>query len=395
MLGRHQLPAYSPLPARATAAAVRGLFARGDRCLEPVRETLKSALRASDVLLTDSGTSALALALRVAARRTNGASVALPAYGCYDLATAAVGADCSVMLYDLDPATLSPDLSSLERVLLDGARTVVVAHLFGIPVDVASAQRLANAHGALLVEDAAQGAGATWCGQSLGTFGCMSILSFGRGKGTTAGHGGALAFRGADGIGEGERLPPPGPMDELRAVFGVAGLWLLARPSVYWLPAALPFLRLGETVYQPPAPALALGAVGASVLAATLPLARPEAVSRRSIASRLRVRLEAAGLSGCRGVDGGEPSYLRLPVVSGRVRRVAGLPRARRLGIMSGYPRVLTDLTGFGARCGNDRGRFPGAAELAERLFTLPTHSRLAEPDVQALEQWIDTVAES
>ena len=67
---------------------------------------------------------------------------------------------------------------------------VVVAYLYGIPFDTAPVRAAAGAVGAWLIEDAAQGAGASFRGRALGAFGDLSMLSFGRGKGVTAGRGG-------------------------------------------------------------------------------------------------------------------------------------------------------------------------------------------------------------
>src|SRR5207344_1715359 len=105
---------------------------------------------ASDVLLTDSGTSALRLALEGALRERPRSSVALPAYSCYDLATAVIGARARIQLYDVDPRTLSPDLQSLERTLEAGAGVVVVGHLWGVPVALDAVQQLCSRAGALL-----------------------------------------------------------------------------------------------------------------------------------------------------------------------------------------------------------------------------------------------------
>jgi dTDP-4-amino-4,6-dideoxygalactose transaminase len=90
--------------------------------------------------------------------------VALPGYTCYDVATAAVGADARILLYDLDPETLAPDWGSLERTLEAGAGVVVLAPLYGYPFDWSAGEALAARHDAILVEDAAQGAGGTWRG---------------------------------------------------------------------------------------------------------------------------------------------------------------------------------------------------------------------------------------
>jgi hypothetical protein len=67
------------------------------------------------------------------------------------------------------------------------------------------------------------------------------------------------------------------------------------------------------------------------------------------------------------------------------VRAAAG----KELGIWPSYPRSLADLAGFGERRVNAGDSFPGARELADRLVTLPVHSRLSPRDLDALERWI------
>src|SRR5690606_25328323 len=99
------------------------------------------------------------LALRLATAERGSRRIALPAYGCYDLATACDGAEVEVLLYDIDPETLGPDWTSLEWALAQGARTIVVAYLYGMPVDLGRVRSLAAAHQAVIIEDAAQGIG--------------------------------------------------------------------------------------------------------------------------------------------------------------------------------------------------------------------------------------------
>ena len=89
MRWRRQLPAYSPLSLRAVLAGAMGLATGGEEARRSVAATLKRHFGARDVLLTDSGTGALTLAIRACLAGKTGTMVALPAYGCYDLATAA------------------------------------------------------------------------------------------------------------------------------------------------------------------------------------------------------------------------------------------------------------------------------------------------------------------
>ena len=75
--------------------------------------------------------SALRLAIEIASEGAEDPVVALPAYSCYDVATAAIGAGVKVVLYDIDPSTLGPDWESLEKAMQVEPVALVVAHLFG------------------------------------------------------------------------------------------------------------------------------------------------------------------------------------------------------------------------------------------------------------------------
>ena len=190
MSWRRQLPAYSPLTLGAVLAGVAGLVSDADAARAAAIDALGGAFDCTEILLTASGTAALTLAIRAAIAGRAAASVALPAYGCYDLATAADGGGFPVVLYDLDPATLAPDLASVRAALNLGARAVVLAHWYGVPADPEPVRAAVQSVGGCLIEDAAQGAGARMQGRPVGVQGDLTVLSFGRGKGIAAGRGG-------------------------------------------------------------------------------------------------------------------------------------------------------------------------------------------------------------
>lgn len=386
-------PVASPLTAGAIArGAASGLGLDGGWAVREVTMWL-DGLGVQGALRTDSGTSALTLALRAAAP----ALVALPAWGCYDLATAADGADVPVWLYDLDPRTLGPADGAIEAALAAGAGVVVLAHFFGVPVDVPRVRRLADAAGALVVEDAAQGAGMTIAGRPAGAHGSLGVLSFGRGKGITGGRGGALLAgdaRGLDLLARARAACGAGTRGAAELPALVAQ-WLLARPSLYALPAALPWLRLGETVYHPPVPPRAQSACSAGVLAATLPLAAGETRRRRAHAAVLLPLLAQAGLAVPASPAGSEPGWLRLPAsFSSAAARARHLAAGRALGVMPGYPMPLARLDGFRGRVRNAGEDFPGASALADRLVTLPVHGGVGAHDLERLRRWIAATAD-
>lgn len=347
-----------------------------------------SELGCTGVRRTDSGTTALGAGLRAA----NPALVALPAWGCYDLATAAVAADVPVWLYDLDPTTLGPEPRSLANAVAAGADVVVIAHLYGVPVNV-PAVAAAFGPGVLIVEDAAQGAGIQVGGRAAGTLAPLGVFSFGRGKGITGGRGGALVangVRGAELLGRAGALLADGQRG-FRELIPLAAQWVLARPSLYGLPSSLPWLGLGETVYRHPAPWRKQSAVSAGTLAYTLQLAEREGVRRKRHAERLLAAVGVVqGLTAIRGPAGTTPGWLRLPVLFSRnAPSAAALQSGRRLGVMPAYPRILAELPALRDRLRNAEEKHPGAETLATRLVTLPTHGLLQAKDLEALEHWL------
>jgi dTDP-4-amino-4,6-dideoxygalactose transaminase len=372
-------------------AGAAGLLGGAEAARVAVTAALTRALGAADVLLTDSGTSALTLAIRGCLAVRPGAAVALPAYGCYDLATAADGALAPVVLYDLVPETLAPDPASLGRALQRGVGAVVLVHHYGVPADPDPVRAAAEQAGARLIEDAAQGAGASLRGRALGSFGDIAVLSFGRGKGSTSGRGGALLVRGTAGASVMSRAGAmaAAPLRGLKELVQLKAQWLVGRPSLYALPAALPFLKLGETIYHAPSPVRAMSDVAARTLAVTLALGKREAAVRRAHASRLMERC-GAGLTAVRVPTGAEPGYLRLPLLAAPAARAAAeSAEARAQGIMPGYRRALCALEGFAERVLNRAEEFPGARVLEKSLVTLPVHGLLSERALAAIQSWV------
>ncbi|HJS48173.1 MAG TPA: DegT/DnrJ/EryC1/StrS family aminotransferase [Gemmatimonadales bacterium] len=382
---RHLPPVHSPLDLGAVASGVRAMLRNGSGAAHSLGGAIRSRWAPDGFALTDSGTSALALALRVAAR-TTGAPAALPAYGCYDLATAVDAAGVAFTLYDVDPASLQPDLDSVRRTVAAGAGSVVAVHLFGVPVDLAALREAAGA-GAILVEDAAQGAGIQHLGRPAGAHGDLGILSFGRGKGMTGGGGGALLLNGAhlgDGFAQVVEGLAAGGRGSPGQVLALLAQWGLARPWLYALPASLPWLRLGDTIYREPHQAAQISAFSAAVVGRTLRLGHREALTRRRNVSRI-----TAALGGRAGVTpvgrvppGWEPGWLRMPVLAGRVVRDR-LGDLRRHGVYPGYPLPLSRLGGFGARDVAGGRALPGAERLASELVTLSVHSRVTSGDIE------------
>jgi perosamine synthetase len=394
---RRQPPVVSHVTASAVLAAARiaarryaGRVDRGD---EVVRSTLSTRYDARAVALTNSGTSALVIALRLAAPR---GTVALPAYGCVDLIAAAVRAKVRVRLYDVDPATLSPDLDSVRAALARGAEAVVVAHFYGYPADVPGVRALADAGGggARVIEDAAQHAGGRLSGTRLGAFGPLSVMSFGRGKGTTGGRGGALlatagagaATTGAvEAAGRAMAAPAAGWGDVVIA----SAQWALGRPGTYGIAASLPGLHLGETIYHPAGEPAALSRAAAALVRRGLPHTDSERLARAAVAESLVGQLaRVPSLHPVTAIPGSNPGYLRLAVLDEAGRRVAP-----QLGIVRSYPRPLGEEAALAPIIHRGEPDMPGAREICRKLFTLPVHEYVTRDDERRIVEWASSVA--
>jgi dTDP-4-amino-4,6-dideoxygalactose transaminase len=381
---RHQLPGFSPLP---LSAVIRGARAVLPTARDPRADLLTHLLRSHRVRegrLVDSGTSALRLGLELLAA-TEKTPVALPAFSCYDVATAAVGAGVPVVLYDIDPLTLGPDLGSLEQALDRGARSAVIAPLYGFPVGWDAIRALVDRHGAVLVEDAAQSHGGEFRGRPPGSWGDMVVFSFGRGKGWTGGGGGALLLGGGTKIEIGDDRK-----SELGMLARVTAQWLLGRPGLYRLPRSFPPLGLGETRYRGPHAPGEMCRGSAAIALATRSSAEAEVEVRRSAADEYLSELERldpdASLVKAIPVEtDGAGGYLRFPVLAhGPFDNSTVASPLRRLGVERSYPRPLGSLPALREHLVAGQPPHPGAQALASRLVTLPTHSGTRPGERQA-----------
>ncbi len=388
MILRRQLPVASPIspPAvlRASVAALLGTVSVSD-----AHTLLLQRYDATSAALTDSGTSALVLALRLAV--PVGGIVALPGYACVDVAAAAIRAGVKVRFYDIDPSTLSPDMESVERVLQRGVSAIVVAHLFGYSADVLGVRALAVGHGVTVIEDAAQGAGGTLHGRLLGSLGDLTVLSFGRGKGMSTGGGGALLASGPFWGSRVSAIKLPTAGRGLSAVPKMAVQWALGRPALYLLPSMLPFLHLGEMVYHEAGEPGSLSGVSQALLPAAVALAQRELAIRRRNATALDSRAALAPRIGLvQPIAASQPGYLRYAVRDASGERHT----ADTYGVVRPYPRTLADHHVLAsARMGGEPDT-PLSAELSRTLFTLPVHGMVRSRDLDALNAWLCTTVE-
>lgn len=93
---------------------------------------------------------------------------------------------------DTERETWNMDPVALEKAfeVYPDVKVIVVAHLYGVPGKIDEIKAIASAHGALVVEDAAESLGATYKGLQTGSFGDYGCISFNGNKIITGSSGG-------------------------------------------------------------------------------------------------------------------------------------------------------------------------------------------------------------
>jgi dTDP-4-amino-4,6-dideoxygalactose transaminase len=352
------------------------LFAFDAESIAGFTNSLASLSGANSVALHGSGRAALASFLEIA-RRTDRDEVVLPAYTCWSLPAAVVRTGHRVRLIDVDPRTLVVDLEAVGRVPLERVAAIVLPHAFANCGDVRDglsevARRDPNV---LRIEDAAQ----AWPVEFSPAADAL-LLSFGRGKPLPLGGGGAMLQR-TNAAPE----SPASPRGNLGSAVALTAVTLMARPAIYRIPRALPFLGIGTTVYDPgfdvsfPFPRWQ-AALGVRVLPFL-----PEWNEGRT----RHAREVLAGFSETRGWTVPLPARgkapIRLPLLAPsfeeRARAMAAFEQ-RGISATPMYPAPLGAIPELRQHLVNPGEAMPGADEIASRLFTLPVYPTLAARDV-------------
>jgi dTDP-4-amino-4,6-dideoxygalactose transaminase len=382
-------PSASPLRPADIAAGVRAwMTGQGAQSL---RREVKRRFGARHVFFATSGRAGLSASLR--AMRTlcpNRNQVLLPAFTSFSVPSAVVNAGLKVGFYDLNPWTLAPDPAGLEKAMTRDVLCVVACHLFGYPLDLRPLRELCRAHGAVLLDDAAQAMGARVGTAMAGTMGDVGLFSLSRGKNITAVDGG-IVLTDRDDLADAFGAMPAfvAAVGRIRAVRNLAlalALMVMLHPRAYWLPASLPFLGIGRSVFDPDFSVEGLDALRIGMARSVFDRLDALNEGRRRTAASLREALrEAPGVRVIQAADGTLPVYLRLPVLP-----VSGAwpgdfaSRAKALGVIRSYPLALHHIPKL-ARFLTSAGEYPTAEMLAGNLLTLPTHGHVRDNDIKAI----------
>lgn len=142
-------------------------------------------------LLTPSCTQALEMAALLIDIKA-GDEVIMPSFTFVSTANAFAMRGARIIFVDVSPETMNMDASLVEAAITEHTRAIVPVHYAGVGCDMDMIMGLAERHGLFVIEDAAQGMGATYKGRPLGTIGHLGAFSFHETKNYTSGGEGGL-----------------------------------------------------------------------------------------------------------------------------------------------------------------------------------------------------------
>lgn len=342
-----------------------------------------------------SGRAALFYLLKALSRTTapDRSEVVIPAYTCFSVAAAAVKAGLKIRLVDIDIGTLDYSNKALQNATLDHAFCMIACNLFGITNNWDSLDRLAERQDLFLIDDAAQSFGSILNGSTSGTFGDAGFFSLGRGKSLSAYSGGILITQRKSIAAAIEQelicLPRQGAHKTVTLLMSLLGSSMLLHPRKYWVTGLMPFLKLGESVFEPDFEAAGMNKLQKCAFAVQFRKLAGLCLERQRKCLVLQQRLadlKSYGLPGFR--EDFCPSYLRMPVLaSSKHTRNQIIARLRQCGIVSAsmYPSTIRDIKRISDYIANPGDVYPNAQRVVECLFTLPTHAYVTNRDIDKI----------
>ncbi|MBE6040897.1 MAG: dTDP-4-amino-4,6-dideoxygalactose transaminase [Clostridiales bacterium] len=145
-------------------------------------------------LLTTSCSAALDMAA-VLTEVGPGDEVILPSFTFVSTANSFVMRGATLVFVDIRPDTQNIDEKLIEDAITDKTKVIVPVHYAGVGCEMDTIMDIANRHGLMVVEDAAQGVMSTYKGRALGSIGDFGCYSFHETKNYSMGEGGALLVR--------------------------------------------------------------------------------------------------------------------------------------------------------------------------------------------------------
>jgi perosamine synthetase len=194
---RPVIPAAKPIIGDEERAAVdrvmrSGMVAHGPEVAAFEEEFSAALAGGRQCVAVNSGTSGLHLGL-LGAGIGPGDEVIVPSFTFAATANSVALTGATPVFADIEPDSFCLDPAAVEAAVTERTKAIMPVHLYGHPADMTGLAAVAQRHGLVLFEDAAQAHGATFDGRPVGTFGVFGMFSLYPTKNMTSGEGGMVS----------------------------------------------------------------------------------------------------------------------------------------------------------------------------------------------------------
>ena len=167
-----------------------GFIAQGPKVAE-FEEKFADYIGTEHAIATSSGTTALHLSLLAGGIGPGDEVITTPfTFAATGNSILYVGA--KPVFVDINKETYNIDHKMVKNAVTDKTKAVMPVHLYGQPADMDPINNIADDHGLLVIEDAAQAHGADYNGKKAGSLGDMGCFSFYPTKNMTTSEGGII-----------------------------------------------------------------------------------------------------------------------------------------------------------------------------------------------------------
>jgi len=170
-----------------------GYINEGQQVLE-LQKHLEKFLDTSNLVLTNSGTSAITLALKICGVGP-GDQVLTTAMTCIATNTPIINLGAQPVWVDIDAITGSMSPTDLEKKINNKTKAVLIVDWAGTPCNLDEIVSICKKYSVKVIQDAAHAFGAQWDGRSISEWTDFTCYSFQAIKHFTTGDGGALVAR--------------------------------------------------------------------------------------------------------------------------------------------------------------------------------------------------------
>ena len=138
-----------------------------------------------------SGTAAIDIAIKTLNLK-KGDEIIVPNFTIISCLNEIIREGIKPIFIDADPNTFNIDPDQIENKITKKTKAILIAHIYGLPVNLDKIIKLKNKYKLKLIEDCAEQLGQTYKKKPIGSFGYISTFSFYANKHITTGEGGMI-----------------------------------------------------------------------------------------------------------------------------------------------------------------------------------------------------------